>query len=126
MSVYVISAVGTPFVKIGFTSGAASSRMKQIGTCCPHELEVVHEYSTGTEAMERALHDLFGSYRVRNEWFKRTPVFDSALSSVFDRMKNDRTFALLVAACHCARHADNTDFLDEARRRIAALLYTEC
>lgn len=69
--VYVIEAVGTSWVKIGWTRDTATSeRLRALQVASPLELRLVVSI-VGGEARERAMHEQFAEYRVRGEWFER-------------------------------------------------------
>lgn len=66
--VYFVRAVGTAYVKIGYTSDL-SRRMNGLLSGCPFDLEVELELEGGYE-LEGALHEWFKDYRLRREWFE--------------------------------------------------------
>ena len=67
---YFIRAVGTKFVKIGFTNsgGEAQSRLSSLQVGCPHELRVEAHCQGGLQD-EHRMHAALASKRVRGEWF---------------------------------------------------------
>jgi len=69
--VYVIRAKDTEYFKIGFSSTPGTAdRIRSMQTGCPHELESVLELSTlHYRYIEKFLHVIFDSKRVRGEWF---------------------------------------------------------
>lgn len=72
--VYVIQAVGTGMVKIGYTTDVAK-RLASLQTGSAHELVLVDQWG-GTEAKERELHERFAEHRIRGEWFNDAIVED--------------------------------------------------
>jgi hypothetical protein len=85
MAVYFIRAVGTPFVKIGFTRNLVK-RLKLAQWHCPYELKLIH-VAEGDRIAERDFHWRFHKRRVRGEWFrysdselaKRIPGFGASV-----------------------------------------------
>lgn len=59
-------------VKIGWTTGCVSIRMKAIQHSSPHELKWLGAVE-GPRSMETWAHRKFAAHRVRNEWFNPTP-----------------------------------------------------
>lgn len=87
--VYFIEAVGTPFVKIGFTQGAEVSwRLKSLQCGCPYELRVVTSFQA-PQHVEPYLHMKFAAYRARSvgEWFERKEKLAAFLEKL---LKNQR------------------------------------
>jgi hypothetical protein len=70
--VYIIEAVGSGMVKVGFTSDL-QKRLRALRTSCPHHIRVLQTYEGGP-AKERELHDRWEKHRVRHEWFKLGPI----------------------------------------------------
>jgi hypothetical protein len=71
--VYFIRDKCTQYVKIGFTRGDPTSRMKDLQCASPGELELL-SYYIGERDLERALHRVFAHARVRGEWFEPLPI----------------------------------------------------
>lgn len=69
MSVYLIEAVGTGRVKIGYGDDPAR-RIQSIATCCPFPI-VVLAVRDGSMALERAMHRGMAERRVHLEWFQK-------------------------------------------------------
>lgn len=69
--VYFIEAVGVGLVKIGFTDGDPTTRLKQLQTGSPHPLRLKGAV-TGDARQERAFHDRFKHLREGGEWFRLT------------------------------------------------------
>jgi hypothetical protein len=105
VSVYAVLAVGTDFVKIGHSAGSAAGRVRELSTASPHELQILHEYATGTADMERGLHLMFHVYQVRGEWFRQDAMMEQLLTNTFARMKEDRRFGVLLA---CYYHLEKS------------------
>lgn len=70
--IYFAHAVGTDLVKIGFTAGDPTKRLKELQTGCPQRLELLAAID-GTEADEGRWHKDFERDRAHGEWFKLTP-----------------------------------------------------
>lgn len=70
--VYFIEAVGTNRVKIGFTSGDAADRLRQLQTGCPVPL-VVRAVIAGDQQTEASLHLRFAHLQQAGEWFDIGP-----------------------------------------------------
>lgn len=75
--VYVAHAVGTSFVKVGWTEqapfresmiSAAWSRIRQWATGCPFELKLLY-VCEGSPAMEKEWHRQLEPTRMQGEWF---------------------------------------------------------
>jgi hypothetical protein len=75
--VYFAHAIGTPFVKVGWTAHdpsecsmwtAALARINDLRTGCPHELRLVRVME-GSRDDESQVHGLLADRRVRGEWF---------------------------------------------------------
>jgi hypothetical protein len=68
--VYLVRAVGTDFVKVGFTSAAEpASRVSELQTGNPHELRLEDRFA-GDMSMEGAVHATIKHRHVRGEWFQ--------------------------------------------------------
>jgi hypothetical protein len=70
-TIYFIRQQGLAFVKIGFTGGLVTDRMKQLSTGSPVPLVIERELQ-GTTYIERDLHRRFADRRVHREWFSLT------------------------------------------------------
>lgn len=81
MSVYVIHAVGTGFVKIGVAEDV-QSRLRTLATGCPYELRLVATIEAD-RAFEKKLHGQLRPERIRGEWFRVGPATRSILYRVF-------------------------------------------
>lgn len=68
--IYFIRAEGTPFVKIGFTSGPVEKRVAALQTGSPHRLVVESTLERGTLEHEEHLHALFSDAHTGGEWFE--------------------------------------------------------
>jgi hypothetical protein len=78
--VYVIHAVGTNRVKIGFSDNP-HRRLNDLQTGSPFPLTLVG-LREGTMKTERAIHEYFEDRRIQGEWFEVEP--DDALRLLFD------------------------------------------
>lgn len=66
---YLIKGLGTPWYKIGI-SKCLGSRVKQLGTKAPFEIEVIKAHQVSDmEQAEVYWHNLFGDKRTGGEWF---------------------------------------------------------
>lgn len=69
--VYLIRAVGTPYVKIGITtSNEPDGRVGALQTGCPHELRLEQAFAAMDASWEGLLHKVLERFRVRGEWFE--------------------------------------------------------
>lgn len=68
--VYLIQAIGTPKVKIGYSTDP-KSRLKGLQTGSPVQLEIVGTWAA-TQSDERAIHGLLSPSHVHLEWFDLT------------------------------------------------------
>lgn len=71
MAVYIVEAVGTELVKIGFSSDP-ERRVKSMRTQCPFPIEVL-ACVEGDRVREKLFHRKFRHLRTSGEWFKKTP-----------------------------------------------------
>ena len=71
--VYVVSAVGSGRIKIGFTSGTMINRMKGFETGCPFPTKLL-AVMPGSRELEKDLHKTFASQRRHLEWFEDSPA----------------------------------------------------
>lgn len=67
--IYFIEAIGTIYVKIGF-SHDADLRMADLQVASPHQLRMLFRIGNADENLERALHLHFDHLRIRGEWFR--------------------------------------------------------
>ena len=68
--VYFIRQVGSPYYKIGCTSGPVDDRKSSLQTGNPHELQEVLSIPTEREyVLESDLHRRYTAHRHRAEWF---------------------------------------------------------
>lgn len=82
--IYVIEAVGSGCVKIGYTrSKDIQTRLDHLQIGCPLELIVRYTFKGGRKA-ERKLQETLGEHRVRGEWFQIAPSeVDSTYSDLY-------------------------------------------
>lgn len=66
--VYFASAIGTDFVKIGFTTQQPRLRLREIQVGCPHEIEM-SKAVPAFQFSEQCYHQAFWRSHVRGEWF---------------------------------------------------------
>lgn len=89
--VYLIACHGEGkiYVKIGLTS-SIQRRLSNIQTGCPHPIThafvVRSEYREEVEGLEKLLHILLESERLRAEWYEGTKVFFATLDAVLSRV----------------------------------------
>lgn len=69
--VYIIHAVGTNRIKIGFTADL-KRRLKALQTAAPYPLQMLASWP-GTEARERRVHRYLSQFRKVGEWFEVPP-----------------------------------------------------
>lgn len=69
MAVYILKAVGTPRIKIGWATDVAS-RIRSLKTGCPYPVELIATIESEDPVIERELHKLYREYRVHGEWFE--------------------------------------------------------
>ena len=68
-TIYFVEAVGTGYVKIGFTRQMASRRVRELQTASPHELRLL-AWMEEFEGREATIHARFHHLRYRGEWFR--------------------------------------------------------
>lgn len=76
--IYAIEAVGTGFVKIGWTEGEVKERLGSLQTASPFELKAI-AWCSGGRRMERELHRKLSAARVRGEWFRRCHITEEVI-----------------------------------------------
>jgi len=69
--VYVIHAVGTNRIKIGYTTDL-KARLRSLQTAAPFPLQMLANWP-GTEARERRVHRYLSQFRKVGEWFEVPP-----------------------------------------------------
>lgn len=85
MSVYVIEAVGTDRVKIGYTKlSEPDRRLGELSVASPFQLRLIVFIggSNGCYRHEQNLHKRFAGARVNREWFRRTADIDDWINSL--------------------------------------------
>ena len=75
-TVYFVRAIGSEFMKIGWTRDCAINRMCDLQVGCPYELRLAAEL-TGSLNVEYRLQQRFAGLHVRGEWF----LFDGDLAA---------------------------------------------
>lgn len=71
--IYFIECEG--YVKIGLTANHVTERVAQMQTGCPFELKLLKVIvSRNMRRDEGVIHEMFGQYRHRGEWFKLPPA----------------------------------------------------
>lgn len=80
--IYVLRGKDTNFFKIGRTSQLVETRVQQLQTGCPFEIEVYVTFPTFWPAeTEKFLHAYLDEFRASGEWFNVEPeILDSALA----------------------------------------------
>ena len=66
--IYAIRCVNTSFVKFGRANNVGR-RLKELDTCCPHELEIAAVVSW-PDGSETAIHRHLHQQRLKGEWFQ--------------------------------------------------------
>jgi len=69
--IYFVQDQGTCYIKIGFTEGDPTVRLKALQTACPCEL-ILLCLADGEREEEARLHRKFVASRVHGEWFRPT------------------------------------------------------
>ncbi len=87
--VYVINAAGTKHYKIGFSSTPGTDdRIRQLQTGNANDLECVLELPTfHYRYIEKFLHIVFKSKRIRGEWFKLNQSDLKMIKQIFNSYK---------------------------------------
>ena len=67
--VYIVSAIGSGRIKIGFTAGTLLERMRSFETGCPFPTQAL-ALIPGDRDLEQDLHAAFASHRQHLEWFE--------------------------------------------------------
>lgn len=82
--IYFIAAKGTNKVKIGYTSGDPTNRLKSLQTGSSEPLEIIAAIP-GTMADEKSLHAQFDHLRIPGggqEWFRRDPALEASICAL--------------------------------------------
>lgn len=90
--IYWVQAVDGGPVKIGYAVRPAH-RLMMLQTGNPREL-VIRRLQRGAIRDEMWLHDLFGAYRIRGEWFRSHPVLAEMCGAIPDAELADEVFRL--------------------------------
>jgi hypothetical protein len=72
-AVYFMLAVGTPLVKVGWTSGDPTKRLASLQVGCPHQLIILAAIPAGAY-FEGVVHRKLWESHVRGEWFRLSPA----------------------------------------------------
>lgn len=98
--IYVLRGKGTNFFKIGRTSQSVDSRIQQLQTGCPFEIEVYATFPTFWPAeMEKFLHAYLDEFRSSGEWFSVEPeILDSVLAMSPRTMEGNGIFTVVESA----------------------------
>lgn len=116
MFVYFIrTRAKPPMVKIG-KANDPQSRMAELQTGCPYNLELIGKIPCKSEAhafeIEESAHHVFRKFRVRGEWFKYKRIVESAVEAMLAGKAKDLRVAL-------ARAGSLEQGYSEAKKRIA-------
>lgn len=127
--VYFIEAVGAGLVKIGFTDGDPTDRLKQLQTGCPHPLRLKGAVQ-GDARREKAYHAQFAHLREGGEWFRLTTeleVFIVAVQLVLPRLDElDRRIGAIEQWAYDAKYKVNRfSLLSEQAHTIAVIVRRE-
>ena len=68
--VYIVEAVGTEAIKVGFTSLDPEKRLRDLQTGSHHELKFIALFSVSKD-YERVIHDVLKKHHIRGEWYNR-------------------------------------------------------
>jgi hypothetical protein len=71
-TVYVVEAIGTGMVKVGFTTDLPT-RLRVFKSCCPFGARVLKTYEGNTDK-EDELHERWKAHWVHGEWFRLEPL----------------------------------------------------
>jgi hypothetical protein len=95
---YCIEAVGSDYVKLGYTIDAArmGERLSSLQTGCPLELRLL-ALKAGSRKSEQKLHRACARFRVRGEWFTREAV------ALFEAQASSDMHVLRCAVCGAVR-----------------------
>jgi len=119
MPVYFVSRIDDPStVKIGHTDDL-ETRLQVIAGSFPQGIELVG-LAAGGRDVEVAFHQAFHAYRVEGEWFKRTIIVESVITSLKDNIYGKRIFRRKEV------HGLTGDNPIERDRIAARLLLQEC
>lgn len=99
---YAIQAEGTPYVKIGSTTGAVETRLKVLQTGQPFPLRIVAvvPLDRPLRDIESEVHTLLGPYRQHGEWFAlrmHADLLQQLVTLAAARLKHTRLTRRLLA-----------------------------
>jgi hypothetical protein len=86
--VYVIHAVGTNRIKIGY-SADPEKRLAQLQTGSPYELKLLAQWP-GTAEVEQRIHQRLAQYRCGGEWFSVPPFIGNVIYQAIQGRKRDK------------------------------------
>ena len=114
--VYVVSAVGSGRIKIGFTTGTLLERMKGFETGCPFPTKSL-AMMRGSRELERDLHQAFAKQRKHLEWFEDSEPIRTLLAELTLKLggHTDPEMTKLVDPGKSER--DLATFLRDSRKR---------
>ncbi len=79
--VYFASALGTDFVKIGFTSQYPKVRLREMQVGCPHEI-AISKAVPAFQFSEQCYHQAFWDSHVRGEWFNASGQLSQYMDAI--------------------------------------------
>lgn len=83
MTIYFIRAGDSGNIKIGYTSGSAQNRMRQLQTGNIFDLELLGTIP-GEMRDEKSMHEVLSDYSLRGEWFRPDPEFIELVNKMID------------------------------------------
>jgi hypothetical protein len=106
--IYAIRAIGTDFIKIGYTQsalGGVKTRLETMQTGCPHELELLAQ-CPGDRDLERHIHLMLdrAGLRHRGEWFKDCSKMRDVVRWIRDDVFSPKDKATNVVAINPSGH----------------------
>lgn len=76
-ALYIIEAVDSRIIKIGFTRGDPYDRMRRLQHASPYRLRLIHtqhlDDDVDVRRLEKYVHGLLHQYRMKGEWFSIDP-----------------------------------------------------
>jgi hypothetical protein len=71
------------FIKIGYTSDDAESRVKNLQTGCPFKISLIGAID-GDRSAENTLHGILAAHHYRGEWFRESDELSEIIETLFE------------------------------------------
>lgn len=118
MTVYIVHAVGTDFVKVGYTvRETPERRLREIQSHSPYELFLMAQVTGCLVCFESYTHKHISEHRVRGEWFKLNEQQREELMAWMETAITSDEYRQFEEA-YVARHVSHCVGAEEIRQEI--------